>query len=414
MSTLPVPRPPVQTVADVIRAFLDNAALRHQAGGYALASLKKDRFYLGSFAQRYGRQPLADCRQQDLVAWLAAHPEYRSSHTKQDAAATVVRCFRWAKDEELIERAPYRRPKGLWAPPGPRQAILPRHVWAMLDAAKVPNGCGGRARPGRRAFRVALWFLWQTGCRVCEMRAARFDMIDWARRLVVFPTHKTFHATGLPRLLALGRAYRLVRFLYRWRQPGQTHIFLNSRGRPWTKDFAKTFRTYAQLAGAPDDVSAYSLRHGFTVQGLENGVGERQMADLLGHSGTRFISWYGRQTRTRGLYLARTLARVHGQADPAAQPGTPADEPPPVQAPVPPAAGRPTNRGALVLREAADRYYQEVVPSIIRLRNDGATYQQIAEALNAQGSRTRFGRAWSAGRVHQIIKRRRAKSGRGK
>ena len=39
------------------------------------------------------------------------------------------------------------------------------------------------------------------------------------------------------------------------------YVFLNSRGRPWTKDtFAKIYRRFANMAGVRQEVTAYSTR----------------------------------------------------------------------------------------------------------------------------------------------------------
>src|SRR5438270_8468396 len=98
---------PDPTVADVIRLYLEEREVYRLAGAYKPDSLRRDQFYLGSFAARFGAQLVTDCRRHDLALWLGEHPDWKSSHTKADAAAIVVRCFRWAAEEELIDRAPY-------------------------------------------------------------------------------------------------------------------------------------------------------------------------------------------------------------------------------------------------------------------------------------------------------------------
>jgi hypothetical protein len=234
------------------------------------------------------------------------------------------------------------------------------------------------------------------------MRAARFTDVDWPRRVIVLREHKTASATGQERLIALGRAYRLVRWLYRRRRRGQQHIFLNSRGRRWTKDFCKLFRKFARRAGVRDEVSGYSLRHGFAVGAIENGLGERQVADLLGHASTRFVSWYARKTKSHARHLGKMLDLAHGR--PETELPEVGDEAPP--AIKPPAEEEPAfNAGAQVQRDDADRHYAVVLPTMRALRAQGQTFQTIADHLNRLGLSTRNGKPWGASRVRQILVR---------
>jgi site-specific recombinase XerD len=77
--------------------------------------------------------------------------------------------------------------------------------------------------------------------------------------------------------------------------------------------FCKDFRAYARRVGIREEVSAYSLRHGFCCQALERGVGARQIADVLGQATTRQIDWYGRGTRKQVDYLRENVTRITEQ-----------------------------------------------------------------------------------------------------
>jgi integrase len=59
-----------------------------------------------------------------------------------------------------------------------------------------------------------------------------------------------------------------------------------------------------------DIVTPYSLRHGFCIRSLDAGLGERQIADLMGHASTKYVSWYGRTAGRRIEYLADLLDRL--------------------------------------------------------------------------------------------------------
>jgi integrase len=138
------------------------------------------------------------------------------------------------------------------------------------------------------------------------MRDAGWQHVDWEAGLLRLPHSKTTKVTGRGRLIPLpDDVLRLLRWLHRGRgYPREGHIFLNSRGRRWTcTAFATLFRKLARQAGVRPGVSPYCLRHGFCVESLEAGVGERQIADAMGHTTTRQVAWYGKDTRGNADYL---------------------------------------------------------------------------------------------------------------
>jgi site-specific recombinase XerC len=66
-----------------------------------------------------------------------------------------------------------------------------------------------------------------------------------------------------------------------------------------------------KLAGVPRGVSPYSARHSFAVQALEAGIGERQIADVLGHTTTKYVFWYSADVRSKPGYLNGIADHVH-------------------------------------------------------------------------------------------------------
>jgi integrase len=301
------------TVAECVRLYLGTKDLQHKSGTYSAKRLEKTKFYLASFTELYGTQTVEQCRNLDLARWLSDHPEWASPHTLTDAAGSVVGAFRWAKDESYIHDNPYHRPK--IPTPRPRNAIDPGEVRGILSAARACNGKRGKRRnPSCRAFRLALWFLWESGARTCEMRELEWSFVDWDRGVAVFTHHKT-DRTGVDRIIPLtDRALRLLRWLKRRATMKQRFVFANGRGRQWTAGtFAKQFGKYRKLAQVRDGVSPYSTRHGFTVEALENGVGEQQLAGILGQATTRLISWYGRGARTKTDYLRANAEQAKGR-----------------------------------------------------------------------------------------------------
>ncbi len=202
---------------------------------------------------------------------------------------------------------------GPWSDP---EGALKRYeaLLADLRAGRKPpdNGLGRHRRPSGRVVRRMLFFLRRTGARTCEARAVEWEHVDWDAGVIRLTHHKTAAATGQVRVIGLEPCVlRFLKNLHRHRRPGQTHIFLNGRGKPWKRDhFTKIFRTFATRAGLPMTVSAYSIRHLFATQAIENGVPERGLADQLGHTTTKLIGWYARQTRQKTEHLRNVAAQA--------------------------------------------------------------------------------------------------------
>ena len=178
------------SVAEVIKRYLDEKEFQNESGAYTDKSLARAKYYLDDFSEKYGTRPLDQCHRNDLIKWLAGHKTWRATATRHDAVGSIVTAFHWAEDELGI-RSPFRRPKFLGPPVQPRPAIRPEEYQAMrLLLRRAKTNRGRRART-REAFRVALAFLWKTGCRTSEMRSAEWREIDWIRGVLVMSQHKT-------------------------------------------------------------------------------------------------------------------------------------------------------------------------------------------------------------------------------
>lgn len=287
------------TVAHVIADYLAAKESHVNAGLICRSTFLRAQLYCLAFVKDFGGIDVSECRKGDLKRFLALHPEYRSPFTKHDATGAIVTAFRWAADEGMVQACPYSRPRDLPAKL-PRQPAWSPEVRAILNYARTH----GRTKT-RRAFRLALYFLWKSGVRTCELYTLRWEHWDDARAVFEKPSKST-HRTGELRLIVpKAKAVRLIRWLYRRCKSGP--VFLNGRGRAWTKDsFGTLFRKHADGAGVRKELSAYCLRHGFCCELLDVGAGERQVADLLGQSSTRYVAWYGRGQRKKVDYLRRT------------------------------------------------------------------------------------------------------------
>jgi integrase len=285
------------SVAVVTTSYLADMDARRVAGLILPESADRARRYCQSFADFAGQVEAADVKRADVTRWLAGNASWKSPHTLHDAVGAVVACLHWAKDNGIIERSPEVRPKDLPACM-PKAASRADEIRAVLHQARHGRGL----TPIR--FRIALWFLAEVGCRPCEMRRLDWSQYDDAKGTFTLPS-KTTRKTGQLRLIVLpSRAWRLIRALRRWDKRPRGTVFLNGRDRPWTRVmFQAHFRRHGGTAGIREEVKCSSARHGFTCERLEAGVGDRQLADYLGHTSSRYVGYYGKAVKSRVDYL---------------------------------------------------------------------------------------------------------------
>lgn len=277
------------TVSEVIDHYLMHLRARVASGNFSAQALENMARDLLRFAGRFGSQTMDECRQHDLSSWLDANPQFASNHTRKRVLASVLRPFLWAEEEELIDASPYHKPKKLKLPTRPRRAAeVSEYVRIM--------------RCRSRALRRALFFLRRSGARTYEMRDLLWDQVDLAAGIIEIDKHKTMRSKDDAPSRLIGLEPVLIRFLgnLKRRCPlGIDHVFLNAKGGPW-KDrhvFDRHFRRWADRCGLKQDLCAYCFRHLYAHMAILADVGERQLADQMGHSSTRLIAYYAKTAR---------------------------------------------------------------------------------------------------------------------
>lgn len=201
------------------------------------------------------------------------------------ATQAVKRLFAWAADMGLVERSPVA---SVALPPrGQRERVL-----SPAERARLLRGAG-------RAFRDFMLAMLETLARPQEVRALRWDQLrDGAFALGEFKG-KGRRRDGL-RLRLIPVSARLARLLGRLaRRPGfdpAGPVLLNDDGRPWTANAVRCrmrrLRRRAGLDGGGERVVAYTLRHTAATLATANGVGDRLLAELMGHASTRTTARY--------------------------------------------------------------------------------------------------------------------------
>ena len=198
---------------------------------------------------------------------------------------TVQRLYNWGVQMSLVEKNPF---VGITKPDlGERERIF------------TPTETARLLRASDRHFRPFLLAMRQTIARPQEIRALRW------KHLVYDPTPmfvlKDFKAkkrrkdkTAVRMILLDDRMLRLLNRIARKRKPTpEGFVFLNRHGKPWTGNAVRCrMRALRKKLGfGPDEhgeqVVAYSMRRTSATRACANGVRDKVLAELMGHTNTR-------------------------------------------------------------------------------------------------------------------------------
>jgi site-specific recombinase XerC len=265
-------RTPDLAVAKIVDAYLSHLKIRVEAKDFCAEAFDTHVRILGFFKAMFGPQTVGACRQHDLTEFMKSKPTWKSPWTKNYAATCILCCMNWAKDEGLIEKTPYKRPKLLGR-------MRPRRPWEVFEYVLM-------MRNGNRALRRILYFLRRTGARTCEARELQWEDCNLYADApcIVLAEHKTARVTGEARTIGLDPStVSFLKNLQRQAPPNMTHVFLNYAGKPWSRSaLGQTLHRLVSRLGlsTPDiKLTAYGLRHMFCVHAIESGMSARKMAN---------------------------------------------------------------------------------------------------------------------------------------
>lgn len=265
------------------------------------------RHHLAGFLAVAGELRVKSLRPIHLTAWC------KTWHQAQ----AVIRAFNWAvKEARLFRVSPFagvRKPKR-----GMRRRTL-----GSAEMLRLLR----RSLPAPRAFLLAMR---ETLARPQEIRLAKWEylsaddpardaleLLPLGQASIVFAEFKDHARRADPTtsrvLLVSARLGRLLERLRAGRRRPEGFIFVNSQGKPWTRNAIRCMmRRLRRRAGFPADdrgeeVTAYTLRHSQATLAVARGVSDRTLADLLGHVETRTTSRY---LHLRRSHLREALQRL--------------------------------------------------------------------------------------------------------
>ncbi len=317
------------TVAELAERWLDHEKARADAGridpktyaaGRAIAEAVVAE-HAGMPVIRFGPKALKDIQARLIVTRCkVTHGRYRDAGEPPTLSRAEVnrrvngirRLFRWGVSEELVPPAvlaSLEAVAGLRAGEArdnpPRQPANPEHVRALV-AELDARGHHGPAR----VLELLRW----TGCRpdeACTLTAA--DVVETRHGLELhIRKHKTRKTTEADRIVPLNAtAAAIVRDALadgRSIAPAR-RLFLSKKDRPLnTEALRQTIHRVATAAGLPYEIP-YGNRHLVTIEGMEAGMSEAEVAAMLGHTPDSTVVRRYSQDRTA---LARRAANAIG------------------------------------------------------------------------------------------------------
>lgn len=198
--------------------------------------------------------------------WIDSHKNWNPT-TQNRAASAVKRAYSWAMRSgyipanpiQLLEKAKSRR----------RHRILTLDEWKA-----VLKSCDGH-EPLRDILKVQR----ETGARPQELRWAEVRHFDRAGGCLRFRDEES--KGDIARVIVLTKeAQEIVKGCIGDRTAG--HVFLTANGEPWTRHSLHTaLRHLQKRCGLKMD--AYTARHTYATDAIENGVEGITVGILMGH-----------------------------------------------------------------------------------------------------------------------------------
>jgi len=261
----------------------------------AIGTFRNRRSFVLQFLDFLGRDmqvsEITRAKLEEFYAWAKTRIGNRRSKSKNcgnEALASIKAFLKWGEEMEMVDLPFKRFPKISFTPPE-------LHRISDVDLQLLLS----HADPD---FRDLLLFGILSGLRPSELRGLTVSQIGHSpdgSSFIFIQTHKTSKTarTYTPRSVPLSAEGENIIERQMMAHPKAATIFVDANGNPygnWT--LRNKFRRLCKKAGVRDTITAYDLRHEFASRNSDNGVETTGLAQLMGHSTTRTLMRYVKNT----------------------------------------------------------------------------------------------------------------------
>lgn len=267
------------TVACLAEQFLEAAHC-----DLAVRTYESYTYACQKFVDLYGSRLAHTIKVLDLDHFSAVLKESYSDTTRGIMLRSVVRCFNWGVERDLIPPHGWRRIR--FPQSHRRERYLTDDEFRKL--LRATNGAN-HLRTGAAYRRLLLAMDW-TCCRPGELCQLQWKHICWERNLAILPEHKT-KRTGKPKIIPL---IPKMKRLLTWMKKHSTSDFclVNCWGLPWTVRTVNQRMVRLRKRAGVEDVVPYTLRHRAATNAVLK-TGDLKMTSLLlGHTSTAMTERY--------------------------------------------------------------------------------------------------------------------------
>ncbi len=267
------------TAAELVDRYLVYMRVERAASPQTVRAYSADLARYLEWAERTGVDPIVLTHRQ-MRLYLAEMD--RAGYARRTVArrlSAVRSFFAYAVTEGLVASDPSGALSTPKVPARLPNVLADDTLDALFSAPDLSKPTGLRDR-------AVLELLYATGARVSEVAGLRVSDLDFGQRQI-----RLFGKGAKERIVPVYEvALARVRDYLRDGRPklarssSEQHLFLSSRGGPFSADSVRRmFKKYAADAGADAGVSPHSMRHTFATRLLEAGADLRTVQELLGH-----------------------------------------------------------------------------------------------------------------------------------
>lgn len=299
----------------LVRDFLAHMTIEKGSSPHTIAAYRRDLARYLAFLDARGKASLERVEEADVADYLAAlrTGDDGGRALAASSAARALIAVRSLHKFALREGLLATDVASAVRPPATRTALP--HTLSIDEVAAILASPSGDD-PASLRDRALLEVLYGTGARISEAVGLALDDID-----VENQTLRLFGKGSKTRLVPLGSFAidALTAYIVRARPTfsakgkGTPHVFLNSLGRPLSRQSAwGIIRKAAERAGLGDaEISPHTLRHSYATHLLAGGADVRVVQELLGHASVTTTQIYTHVTIDA---LRETYALAHPRA----------------------------------------------------------------------------------------------------